>query len=359
MNVKVWCGLRISASIFLALIAAGSARAATPRCDRACLEKMTDQYLQAVIKHDPTAAPLFVAFRETENALLVLPGKEGLWQSMTGLGKIQRKYIDTVTQSAGYFGTIMEGDDTDIATLRLKIENGKITEAEWVIARKDTGGPQGPGLGSTIPEGLDITPPPDAIVPKEKRAPRDVLIAVTNSYFDSLQSGNNALMIAQPGWVRLENGVGTGQGRGGAARGGPAGPGGGPGGRGRGAVGGGGPGGGGRGGFGMTGVVARRYPIVDEEKQVVLGMVIFIRPPGSTARRNLLTEWFLLDDSKIRGIWAAMHYLPPTQAAPNWPPYDGNWPIGDIPVAPANAPAAGTGPAPGAAPPAGAPPPGH
>jgi hypothetical protein len=103
-------------------------------------------------------------------------------------------------------------------------------------------------------------------------------------------------------------------------------------------VGGGGPGGGGRGGFGMTGVVARRYPIVDEEQQMVLGMVIFIRPPGSTARRNLLTEWFKMDDGKIKGIWAAMHYLPPTQAAPNWPPYEGNWPIGDIPAPAAAAP---------------------
>ena len=38
-------------------------------CDRACLKTTLDQYLNAVIKHDPSAAPLFVAFRQTENAV--------------------------------------------------------------------------------------------------------------------------------------------------------------------------------------------------------------------------------------------------------------------------------------------------
>jgi hypothetical protein len=38
-------------------------------CDRACLKTALDQYLNAVIKHDPSAAPLFVAFRQTETRL--------------------------------------------------------------------------------------------------------------------------------------------------------------------------------------------------------------------------------------------------------------------------------------------------
>jgi anaerobic glycerol-3-phosphate dehydrogenase len=36
--------------------------------DRACLQRMLDQYLAAVITHDPAAAPLVVGFRQTENA---------------------------------------------------------------------------------------------------------------------------------------------------------------------------------------------------------------------------------------------------------------------------------------------------
>ena len=67
--------------------------------------------------------------------------------------------------------------------------------------------------------------------------------------------------------------------------------------------------------------------IVDEEVGVVLGLGIFIRRPGVTARRNVLSEWFFVEDGKIRTIYAAMFYPPPEQPAPNWPPYDGNWPL--------------------------------
>jgi hypothetical protein len=63
-------------------------------CDRACLATMLDQYLAAVVKHDPKAAPLVVGFRQTENAINVPPGG-GAWKTVTGLGKMQRRYFDT------------------------------------------------------------------------------------------------------------------------------------------------------------------------------------------------------------------------------------------------------------------------
>jgi hypothetical protein len=48
-------------------------------CDRACLKTSLEQYLQAVMKHDPQAAPLFLGYRHTENAKLVKLG-EGAWK---------------------------------------------------------------------------------------------------------------------------------------------------------------------------------------------------------------------------------------------------------------------------------------
>jgi hypothetical protein len=62
--------------------AATLARAAAPDCDRACLKSALDQYLNAVVRHDPTAAPLLIGFRETENAVVTRPGA-GLWQTVT------------------------------------------------------------------------------------------------------------------------------------------------------------------------------------------------------------------------------------------------------------------------------------
>ena len=65
-------------------------------CDRACLKTLLDQDLNAMIKQDPAADPLFVGFRQTENAVGVRPGI-GVGKTLTGLGKVQRRYFDAVT----------------------------------------------------------------------------------------------------------------------------------------------------------------------------------------------------------------------------------------------------------------------
>ena len=93
-------------------------------CDRACLRTMLDQYLNAVIKHDPAAAPLFLGFRQTENATVAKLGT-GLWKTATALGQVQRRYFDAVSGQAGYFGLIEESGNPAIVTLRLKVENRK------------------------------------------------------------------------------------------------------------------------------------------------------------------------------------------------------------------------------------------
>src|SRR6186713_2319425 len=98
---------------------AGSASAQTT-CDRACLRTMLDQYLTAVVKHDPAAAPLVVGFRQTENAINVRPGN-GAWKTVTGLGKVQRRYLDPVSGQAAYYGTMEESGGTAIVTVRVRV----------------------------------------------------------------------------------------------------------------------------------------------------------------------------------------------------------------------------------------------
>ena len=90
-------------------------------CDRGCLRTTLDQYLRAVIAHDPAAAPLFVAFRQTENAINV-PRGEGMWKTVTGLGKVQRRFFDPVTGQAGYYGIVEEGTTLAIVTVRVRVE---------------------------------------------------------------------------------------------------------------------------------------------------------------------------------------------------------------------------------------------
>ena len=129
-----------------ALLGASSALAAAP-CDRTCLKGMLDQYLNAIIKHDPAAAPLRLGFRQTENAVVVKLGT-GAWKNVTGLGKLQRRYLDPVSGQAAYFGIVEEGAASAIVTIRVRVEDRKLTEAEWYFSRQND-----PGLNGNNPDG--------------------------------------------------------------------------------------------------------------------------------------------------------------------------------------------------------------
>jgi hypothetical protein len=289
---------------------------------------MLDQYLAAVIKHDPAAVPLVVGYRQTENAINVRPGN-GVWKTATGLGNVQRRYLDAVTGQAAYYGTLQEGGTTILATVRLRVENRQLTEAEWHIARPDDPGLNGarqpgrPPANLLNPDYLTKNPPPDRVVPRNQRADRDALVRIVNSYFDAITSHDNSVALTHPGCGRVENGSPAPAGRF-LPPATPAAP----------------PTGqpapaaannndcvSGLANFNLSMVVARRIPLVDEEAQTVLGYAVFIRRPGSPTPRNVFSEWFVIDEARIRTIYTAMFYPPAELAVPNWPPYEGNWPL--------------------------------
>src|SRR5438477_9363219 len=85
-------------------------------------------------------------------------------------------------------------------------------------------GPTQPGQAPANlfnPDALTANPPPDRVVPKEARASREMLMAITNSYFDGITTHDGTIIMAHPGCTRTENGTGMGGARGGA-RGGAA-----------------------------------------------------------------------------------------------------------------------------------------
>jgi hypothetical protein len=318
------------------IVVAGAASPVSAQtCDRACLRTMLDQYLAAVVKHDPTAAPLVVGFRQTENAINVRPGN-GVWKTVTALGKVQRKYYDPVSGQAAYFGTVEEGSETAIVNVRVRVENRKLTEAEWNLARANDPGlsgprqPGGPPANLHNPEYLAANPTPDRVVPRNQRSDRDALIRIVDSYFDAITSHDGSVALTHQGCGRVENGSPAPAGRFLPAITPPPGAGPAPG-----------PPGGpnndcvsGLQNFNGQMVVARRTPLVDEEAQAALAFAVFIRRPGSPTPRNVFSEWFFIDEGKIRTIYTAMFYPPAELAVPNWPPYDGHWPLpaGTVPA---------------------------
>ena len=299
---------------FLAvLIAPQVAHAEPASCDRACLRGTLDSFLAAVVAKDPARAPLAHGFRQTQNSKLTLTDA-GVWKTLTALGPLQRRYFDPVTGNAAFFGVVTDDGRPAVASVRLRIEGRKITEGEWHIAHKGDPGIYGEGSEVVFDVAkLIANPPPERVVPAGQRLPRETLVAVVNSYFDGIVAENGRAVLAHGGCTRFENGF--------PAFGGPLKP--------------------GQEADGFAGkqdctsgyptlgglVPARRYPLVDEEAQVVLASAVFVRKAGDPRRRNHFMEVFGLDGGRIRSVHAAMFYAAPDQPLPNWPPYDGNFPL--------------------------------
>ncbi|QOY88965.1 hypothetical protein [Paludibaculum fermentans] len=292
------------ALLVLSLCTLGSAAAT---CDRPCLAKALDQYLTAIVKHDPAAAPLAPGFRYTENAAVTRPGT-GIWSTASALGQVQRRYLDPVTGQAAYFGQIEESGLTNLATLRIRVVDGQITEGESIVARKSDGIFDGKGFA--------IEPPPQARPSGAAASSRQAMVAAAQSYLDGVQHHDGSRVLAVKGCPRIENGVLTA-----SAPGSNRPP--------RAAI---------PGivvladcttleGFGKTiaAVDHRRFPVIDEEAGVVLAFAVFNRPPGATRGdgtpypRNLLSELFVVRNNRIQSIYAIMHYMQPDIAnAPGW-----------------------------------------
>lgn len=290
----------------------GSVATAAADCNRDCLKRHLDAYLDAVVHHSPGAGGLWTGFRQTENAVVV-PEGQGLWRSVTGLGSVQRRYLDPVQGQAGYFGTVMLGEEEAVVALRLKVQWNQTTEAEWFIARKGDPGLTGePGKTPFNLETLRATLPAQRIVPRGERLQREALQAVVNSYFDGITSHNGYIVKGHPGCSRYENGFPTfdspmkpGNDLGNAGRTDCR----------------------TQADFGVAIVAIRNYYVIDEESQAVMVAGMFRRDAGSGKRRNHFTELFHVDHGRIRDIHAAFYYAPEDRPVPNWPPYDGLYPL--------------------------------
>jgi len=307
-------GFTLAALVALVAVTGGygcAAFAAGTDCDRPCLKALLDGYLAALVRHDPAAASLAPGYRHTENAINIPPGK-GVWRSVTALGPVQRRYLDPVSGQAAYYGLVAEGEALAVVTARLRIEHHAITEAEWYIAREaDPGLPGATPPSSWNPQQLIATPPPERVIPRSRRLPRATLIAIVDSYFDGITSHDGSVVRAHPGCNRYENGTRVTGRRGGVNDDCVS----------------------GLQNFNLANVAARRVGFVDEEAGVVLGMGVFIRRAGSAIPRNAFSEWFFIEEAKIRDIWTAMYYPGPERPVPNWPPYDGNFPIAQTDLA--------------------------
>ena len=160
-------------------------------CDRACLEKFVDLYMDAMAAHDPGS--LFAKdVKFTENGVK-LPLGEGLWSSIAGKGTYKLYVPDIETQQIGFIGTAREenekgGADPVGIALRLKIVDGKISEAEQLVLRGEA------GWQNTVGASLEKRGGPPAIfaetIPAAERPSREEMIRTANYYFSGIQQND-------------------------------------------------------------------------------------------------------------------------------------------------------------------------
>jgi hypothetical protein len=182
----------------LALTAAAAANAADKSCDRACLKNLADRYLAALVAHDPAQVPLAREVRMVENIQRIRPG-EGLWKTASAVPSTFRIDVpDPVAQQIGVLAVMQEDGKPIELGLRLKVEAGKITEAEHVVVHH-------------LPEGnlVNLRTPRQPLVSSVSEPYRDSrgrLLYIGAAYYDALDLNNGSLAPFADDCVRFENG---------------------------------------------------------------------------------------------------------------------------------------------------------
>lgn len=152
-------------------------------CSRACLEDVVNQYLAAVVAHDPKRLPLSADLKYTENDQRMDIG-DGFWKTAEARGNYSHMWADPDFGQVAFMGTMREAGAPLLLSLRLRIQLGRITEIESVYFRPGSGGPNNIA-------GMDAPHKPEDMwfksIPPAQQMSRQELIAVADGYFSGLQ----------------------------------------------------------------------------------------------------------------------------------------------------------------------------
>jgi hypothetical protein len=207
MTSRSTTGLTILFALAIAAFGADDAaaqgrRSGAAACDRDCLIQLMKSYLAAVVTHNTSAAPLATDIAFVENVTRMKPG-EGLWATATSGPTTFAIYVpDVDLQQAGFMGVMerkgQNGNEPALVAVRLKLEAGKITEAEHIVA----------GVMANNMARLQM-PRPGLLaeVPAASRKSHRELEKIGLSYYDALDDNDGTLMPFADDCQRHENGM--------------------------------------------------------------------------------------------------------------------------------------------------------
>ena len=215
-------------SFFMALGGniAANAQPGDTACSRENLKGIVDKYFVALEAHDPSGLPLASNIKYTENGKELAVG-EGLWKS-AGKTLLRRDLIDT--KKCGTHSNVVIEEKFDPKTVgqpmalpgvkpkpmpekgtprpimfgvRLRIENGKISEIETIIARESEFAFNADGQLATKDQDWE------SILPPEERSSRLAMIAAANDYYDMFAAEPDVRTPFASVCDRWENGLQT------------------------------------------------------------------------------------------------------------------------------------------------------
>ncbi|HKV05281.1 MAG TPA: hypothetical protein VJO53_09270 [Candidatus Acidoferrales bacterium] len=186
----------------LVMAEAPKAAAPKPACDRGCLEGIAGKYLDAMVAHDPSKAPLAPDVKYAQDNVPLKIG-QALWATANARGKYVHYFADPEQGDVGLIGVLYEEDVAGILILRLKVQNGLITEAEQFMAHDPRGAAAYEKMGS--PDSGWLAP-----IPIDQRETRAALDQAAYMYYEGLQLNDGKGVYAfTPDCNRTEDGVRT------------------------------------------------------------------------------------------------------------------------------------------------------
>jgi hypothetical protein len=201
-------------AVTLALLACASvlgpslSQTAESFCNRECLARVMESYLQALLKHDATLLPATRNIKYTENGVRLALG-DGLWQTAAAMPSYRLDVIDEEAEQVGLLGRISENGNNNWYAVRLKVEPGnRVSEIEVLVSRSISGPPQGGNGGAPPRQNTEPHPLMAQVLPAGNRISREQLADISNSYFTGLDTEESARNVPfSPQCQRRENGT--------------------------------------------------------------------------------------------------------------------------------------------------------
>lgn len=179
--------------------------AASSKYNRADMVDLMDQYLAALVNHDPASVQIAENVKLVENTKTISVG-EGLWKTASKLPSDFKIYVaDPVEERVAFMGVMESEGKPVILGARLKLENGKIIEIDHMVSPAVSA-----MAGNTIPEGLKI--PRIALtekLPESERTPREEMLKAALAYYPSLEYVDGSIAPYADECQRNENGMTT------------------------------------------------------------------------------------------------------------------------------------------------------